>query len=234
MNKIKFLEKEKFEEIVDNTMKKYEKAAGQYQYLMKKDSKDILHHVINTTDPTKTAFDIFGHNLNIDQWKEFQISSVLNVSSNRIPIEFHMDILSNVDGWDVCSTNNSRMLKNTNKTTFIALRNTYHTLDSSKRRKTWNQLNRISKEYPDSTCYSGYLVSDNHESVDKIFTIKDKDSNDKIREISGVNVYSIVTKDVHGLQKIYGALISYLNESSEHKLTNEDITLLKLNGNKIF
>lgn len=234
-----FITDKEFEECVENAMKQYKNASKIHNTLMDKDSSVILRHTQNTTDEFKTLFDIHGYGFNLEEWKQYEISRSLNLSSTRICIEFHLNILSRVKGWELINLTphplGARVIKNEDNSIFIEIRNTSKTIDGSSRPQLRERLNRLSKSNPDATIYHGYIISNNHaKNINKVFHVNnDEDDNEKIREISGDVIYKIVTGNSSAFYDTYKAVRSYLKDKYG-PLSEDDEKILDDFQEKIF
>lgn len=236
---VKFVSDEAFEKCMEETMKTYRDSADKLRFLNEREPSSILDHTKNTTDDFRALFDIYGLQLDLNAWKQYEINRVISYANRSTHILFHLNLLSHVDGWDwYYSTNNSkqrRIIKNQNNTQFIDIRNLHHSSDIGTQRHIWRNFEKILREYPDAICYRGYIISKNHEKgVNKRFKLNGKDESDQIREIGGDVIYQIVTGDKSALSDTFNAVRWYLRENGLYELTLADNNILDDHQKRFF
>lgn len=236
---VNFVKDMVFEECMKETMETYKNSKDSLKSLNERKPAAILHHTKNTTDSFKALFDIYGLQLDLDNWKQYEISRAISYGNRSLPVMFHLNLLTKVDGWDwYNSTNNSkqrRIIKNDENTKFIDIRNFYNSSDIGTQKHIWRNFEEILKKYPDAVCYRGYIISKNHEkNINQKFTLTDKDENDNIREISGDVIYHMVTDEESALSNTFKAIRLYLKENSQYKLTTKDEDILDSHQNGLF
>lgn len=234
-----FIPDRKFEECVENCIRSYNDSANNLKTLSERETLSILNYTKNTTDEFKAIFDIYGYEFDLERWKQFEISRALNLGNRSMAIKFHLDILTNVNGWELYNTTNTpdtdRIIKNENNSIFIDIRNYHNSSDYRKKVYIRDIFEQILRENPDAICYRGYIISRNHEkNIDKIFHLEDREDKNNIREIGGDVIYKKVTGDKLALSKTYKALRSYLKENKRHNLSKNDENILDSYENRIF
>lgn len=234
-----FITDRKFEECMEDAMKSYKDSANSLKTLTKKEALSILERTKNTTDEFKAIFDIYGYEFDLERWKQFEITRALHFGNRSMAIKFHVNLLTNVNGWELYNTTNTsdtdRIIKNEDNSIFIDIRNYYNSSDYRKKVYIRDNFEEILRRNPDAVCYRGYIISNNHErNVNKLFHLEEREDNDNIREISGDLIYKEVTGDELALSKTYKAVRLYLKENSGYKLTKKDEKILDLYEQKIF
>ncbi len=161
----------------------------------------------NTIDPFKMVFDIANQNIDIEEWirneKVRQADKTLN---NRIG-EFHQMLLGGVKDWINLGIGDETKvdLKKTDNSIFIELKNKFNTVNSDSLDKVRDKLEKNLGKYPKSIGYWAYILDKNGKSIDEVWTRNGK-SDPRLRRISGVRVYELVTKDPKALFKVWTAL----------------------------
>jgi len=234
-----FVSDKAFEECIKKTMKTYEDSAVKLKSLSERNPSAILRHTKNTTDDFKALFDIYGLQLDLDSWKQYEINRAVSYGNRSSPVLFHLNLLTCVDGWDwYYSTNNSqqlRIIKNDDNTKFIDIRNFHNSSDIGTQKHIWRNFQEILKQYPDAVCYRGYIISKNHgKNINQKFTLTDKEENDNIREISGDVIYKLVTGNESALSETYHAIRLYLKENSPYMLKSTDEEILNSHQQLVF
>lgn len=219
-----FVSDKDFEECVETIMENYENRSEIRRKLMAKETSEVLKHTNTTTDEFKTLFDVHGYGFDLDEWKPFEINRSIEVSNNRKYIEFHLNILSRVNGWELINKTNhpsqdyARVLKNDDNSIYIEIRNNYHRFEGTPK----SEYERRFKEElgnPDIKIYVGYIISKGHaKSINDPFYVGDEKENKIMTEISGDIIYEIVTGDSSAFYNTYKALRSYLKEKYPCKL----------------
>lgn len=192
----------------------------------------------NATDGFKAIFDVYGYGFDLDDWKKFEISRVLNHRNSKMSVMFHLDILTSIDGWDFyepeSNAQKNRIITNEDNSIFIDIRNTWYS-GGFKPDKTRDKLEEILRKYPNATVYHGYIISKHHKKgIDEVFKLTDREDNEKIREICGDVIYKLVTGDESALSDTYKAVRLYLKEHNGHNLTQDDADILDSYESRIF
>ena len=228
---VDFISDEDFEECVETAMKNYEERSKIRTRLMRDETSKVLGRANTTTDEFKTLFDIHGYGMESleEEWKPFEINRSIEVSENSVYIEFHLNILSRVKGWELInrgkhpSVSYARVLKNDDNSIYIEIRNNHQRFNNTP--KSAYEI-RFKKELgnPDIEIYSGYIVSKGHiKNINNVFYVGDKNENKIIKEISGDVIYKIVTGQDSAFYDTYKALRLCLKEKYPCKLNdNED------------
>lgn len=225
-----FVQDAVFVKCVEKALKTYKDSENSLKSLNKKDPLSILKYTKNTTDGFKTLLDVYGHEFDLKEWKLFEISRALDLGNRSMSVVFHVGLLSNVEGWEIHHLGNSpdkeRMIENKENSIYIDIRNLHHSIDSDKKYGVRNRFDEILKSNPDAMCYRGFIISNNNEKIDQVFHLRDREDNERIREISGDLVYQKVTGDENALSKTFNALRRYLKENTDHNLTKKDDEIL--------
>lgn len=193
---------------------------------------EVLSNSNETIDQFKTLFDIYSNRFNLDDWKNFEIPRQHDKkASNRIG-DFHQNLLGRVDGWVNLGRGHptGMDLKKEDDTIWMELKNKYNTMNSSSLRDTRFKCEELAEKYPNAKIYWAYIVSQNYESFDKTWVYRDNkenvvhEINDNIRNISGRNVYTLVTGDETAFEQLFNALPKAINDikKSKYNLTPKD------------
>ncbi len=205
----------------------------------KKDEKtilELLENNKNTTDEFKTIFDLYGNNSSLNKWKDSEIIREHDKTINNKIGEFHQQLLGKVPGWIDLGVGDETGadLCNEDKTVFIELKNKYNTMNHSSMIACREKLENILDEYPDATVYWAYIISKNYESVNEPWIFQGKE-NDKIRKISGNEVYKLITGKTDALKELYYVLPRVIEDiNSDYNLLDSDKKVLKEYGKFIF
>lgn len=235
-----FVSDKDFEECVETVMKNYEDRSEIRERLMQNETSEVLGRANTTTDEFKTLFDVHGYGFDLDEWKPFEINRSIEVSKNSIYVEFHLNILSKVNGWELINRTNhnsrsyARVLKNEDNSIYIEIRNNHHRFDGTPK-SDYETRFRTELGNPDKKIYVGYIISKAHKrGIMNEFYVGDEHENKIITEISGDVIYEIVTGDSSAFYDTYKALRSYLKDKYPSKLTPEDEETLNEFQDRIF
>jgi hypothetical protein len=192
MKYVNFVSDQVFEELCVSIFKKY------------KIKRDIFKNLV---DPVKLMFDLHGHGITIDKWKQTEHMRQADKSINNDIGYFHQKLLGKVNGWinldeSELSSRYPVDLCNEDMTIFIELKNKHNTMNSSSKRDVKNRLQKIKKENPDAACFIGILIGE-----------PPKKKNTSI--LYGSEIYSIVTGDPCALSKTLTALDKCLRSISK-------------------
>ena len=231
-----------FEECAENMMKNYENRFEIRERLMQNEISDILRRTYNsTTNQFKTLFDMHGYKLqSLNEWKPMEINRSIELSSNSIYVNFHLDILSKVKGWKLINKTKhpsdafARVLTNEDNSIYIEIRNNHHTSEGTTKTELEDRF-KGELGNPEIKIYIGHIISEGHQkNIEKEFHLSDEDKNKTVTEISGDIIYKIVTGDDSAFLETYKALRAYLEEKYPCKLTPEDEEILNGVQERIF
>lgn len=193
---------------------------------------DILSNGRETVDQFKTLFDIYSNRFSLNDWINFEIPRQHDkTASNRVG-DFHQNLLGRVDGWvNLGRGDPSGMdLKKEDDSVWIELKNKYNTMNSSSLRDTRFKCEELAEKYPDALIYWAYIVSPNYDSFDVTWVYRDNkentvhELNDKIRNIGGKAVYTLVTGDETAFEQLFDAIPKAINDirKTRYNLTPKD------------
>ena len=199
-------------------------------YVTKTDKRDMKRFTKNSLDMFKTLFDIKVAGLGVDEWMDIeQVRQADKTISNKVG-EFHQMLLGGVDGWEDLGVGHPLGvdLKNKQETIFIELKNKHNTVTKVNLKVIFDKLKNVLDKYPKAIAYYAYIIPEKPNSGERVWKISHRDTDDRIREIWGFNLYELVTGDKNALRKVWAAIPKTLNDLSEGKqLSQEDIDKLE-------
>lgn len=174
----------------------------------KKSSKiDMESLQRNVIDSFKMVFDVFGGEINVDDWLQNEMIRQNDKTINNKIGEFHQKLLGKVNGWKNLGTGDESkvdLMKN-DKTIFVELKNKYNTMNSDATDKCRDKLEKAIKDNPKSTAYWAFIVSKDGDSGEETWVYGGR-REPRIKKIWGKKVYELVTGDPGSLEKTWKAL----------------------------
>lgn len=243
-NYLDFISDKNFENAIINAMNKYKEVSLKRKQCMKQNELATLHKTTRPTDEFRTIFDIYGFEVDLKDWKILEIDSAIGRLNQNLSIKFHLDILTNIKGWELHNIKkhptHDRIIKNEEENIFINVRNRNVSRNSDSQLVDRRKLEEIVNSFSNSVAYNGYIINEGHEHISpKPFHIPNMEDNPKIMEISGVEIYKIVTENISespetSFKDTYKALKKYLAENFDHNISESDSTILNNFENAIF
>ena len=197
----------------------------------------VLKESKNDIDAIKTIFDITVKQIGFDGWANKEIERQQDKTINNKIGEFHQELLGKVDGWvDLGIGDETEIdLKKEDNSVFIELKNKHNTMNSSSAKTCREKLENVIERYPNATAYWAYIISKKYKSENRVWKYQGRE-NEKIRRISGDQLYEMITGEPDALEKVYEAIpkaiVDILGE--DYKLLPYDEKLMKEFQNFIY
>lgn len=197
----------------------------------------VLKESKNDIDAIKTIFDITVKQIGFDGWANKELERQQDKTINNKIGEFHQELLGKVDGWvDLGIGDETEIdLKKEDNSVFIELKNKHNTMNSSSTKTCREKLENVIERYPNATAYWAYIISRKYKSENRVWKYQGRE-NEKIRRISGDQLYEMITGDPDALEKVYEAIpkaiVDILGE--DYKLLPYDEKLMKEFQNFIY
>lgn len=192
-----------------------------YQRALK--AKNLKSFNRNVIDPFMLIFDITLNTKDIEEWLLEESVRQLQKTLNNAVGEFHQIILGSCEGWVDLGTGDSTGvdLKKEDSTIFAEIKNKFNTMNSSSEKIVFNKLEQITLDYPNSTAYLVQIIKKPGESYDIFWEYTKskkplvKNTNPRIRKISGDKFYEKVTGKPDALKELCSILPRAIQDFSE-------------------
>ena len=186
-------------------------------------AKNLKSFNRNVIDPFMLVFDVTLNDKDIEEWLFEESVRQLQKTLNNAVGEFHQIILGSCEGWVDLETGDSTGLdlKKEDSTVFAEIKNKFNTMNSRSEKIAFNQLEQIVSDYPNSTAYLVQIIKKPGESYDVFWEYTKskkpliKNTNPRIRKISGDKFYEKVTGKPDALKELYSILPRAIQDFSK-------------------
>jgi len=173
----------------------------------------------NGLDVFKMIFDIVNGNFDTKTWISNEVIRQNDKTiTNRIG-EFHQKLLGGVDGWEDLERGHQLGvdLKKNDNSIFIELKNKHNTVKGEDHKSVFDKLEKVIKKYPKAIAYYAYIIPKKPSNGERIWVMKHRVSDPRIKELWGSKVYEIVSGDKKNLKRTWDAIPKAIND-----LTKQD------------
>jgi len=155
----------------------------------------------NRIDPWGLLFELSLSDKSIEDWLSEEEARQLQKTINQAVGEFHQILLGNCEGWEDLGVGDDSKLDVSKRddSIFAEIKNKYNTMNSDAENSVFTKMHQIRRLRPETTVYLVQIVP--RISCDRIWK-KKKNTDEKLRRISGDVFYEMVTGQKNALYEL--------------------------------
>jgi len=203
-------------------------AYGHYSAVSNNDMKWLQR---NGLDTFKMVFDMKYSRKGLEGWIKSETIRQIDKSNTNWIGNFHQRLLGGVAGWVNLGTGHATGvdLMKSDGSIYIELKNKHDTTKGSDLKHYFDQLKKIVDDHDGSVAYFAFITPKSGNSGNKVWKMKGKTTDDRVRKIWGTKVYELITGDENALSKTWDALPDAINGAMNLNHSFSQTDLKKMN-----